>query len=877
MGLSVLGVILFVLLIGMPIYSIMRRLDDVLDKMKDLDKHESESNNYLKAILKELKSTGELPAKPKTSSVPAEPAVATHVKPVIVVKPEPVIVVQQEPATEPVIQPAPPPIVKPAPVPMVTPEPLPKPEPVPQPVPVLKPQPEPAPAALPQPVLVGPPQPAPGVPQWLVAETQPVTEPTVESPVMMAARRILVRIWNWICVGDEDRAKGVSVEYAVASTWLLRLGILTIILCVGYFLKWSMDRHYLGPAGRVSLSVVTGIALLVWGLKILPGKYRVIGQGFLGGGTVALYFSMYAAGPMYDLVGLTTSFLLMILVTVTASIIAVYSDSLLISIIGVLGGFLTPLLLKTQTPNLLVLYSYMFLLVLGIGFIAWYKQWRLLNYLGLVCNYAVFVISLTTFIKADFALTITFLTLYFIIHSSVTYLRNIIEGQKSSALEVIQLTLNAGIYFTLGYWLIMTVHGHPYPAILSVFMAFFYVGHIWAFMRRHWIDKMLITTLIALSSVFTIWTLPLLFRHESLTIALALAAFMFLWTGYRIRSQFIIQGSAFIYTAVFFRLLSMITFSQFYGLDATSGPAFWPVFFHRLWTMGIALGSLAAASWFLNKKRSTNTAYRISPDNEIATETNLTVMSNAFYWILVLMGFVYVYMEFGKILTPFIQLRHSLLTVLWVALSFFFLAKSGKDSKNRIVFTGMLLCAFIAVGKLLIWHFIWSPSHSLMQHQSGLSMGLMLIRSIHFAAVIGLCFWIGKMIKCRPADMFMSPIFSILSVGLFFLYATSESHYVLLNTLPGFTNGGISVLWALFAIWGVVSGIAKENSLSRYTGLSLFGIVLFKVFFLDMKYTSIIFRVLAFFVIGIVLISGSFAYIRSVKKFEKADDEKQSN
>ena len=52
------------------------------------------------------------------------------------------------------------------------------------------------------------------------------------------------------------------MEYAVASQWLLRVGVLVLVVGIGFFLKYSIERGLLGPLARVALSVITGLVLL---------------------------------------------------------------------------------------------------------------------------------------------------------------------------------------------------------------------------------------------------------------------------------------------------------------------------------------------------------------------------------------------------------------------------------------------------------------------------------------------------------------------------------------------------------------------------------------------------------------------------------------
>ena len=71
-----------------------------------------------------------------------------------------------------------------------------------------------------------------------------------------------------------------------------------------------------------------------------------------------------------------------------------------------------------------------------------------------------------------------------------------------------------------------------------------------------------------------------------------------------------------------------------------------------------------------------------------------------------------------------------------------------------------------------------------------------------------------------------------------------------------------SVLLAIYGIVLLALGVSRNASVDRVTGLSLLGLVTAKLYFYDVWQLKYGFRIIAFVVLGVLLLLASFVYSR---------------
>src|SRR5213596_2007903 len=166
------------------------------------------------------------------------------------------------------------------------------------------------------------------------------------------------------------------------------IGGLALFLGVAFFVKYSFEHNLIPPELRVAIGFTIGVSLLIGGLLLKRKENAVTAQTLCATGILVLYAVTFACRSYYHFAffGLIPTFLLMTLITAVAFLLAVRLNAIVVAVLGIAGGFLTPLLLSTGQDHPLGLFVYIALLDIGLLGIAQRQRWSALPTLGAVGN-----------------------------------------------------------------------------------------------------------------------------------------------------------------------------------------------------------------------------------------------------------------------------------------------------------------------------------------------------------------------------------------------------------------------------------------------------------------------------------------------------------
>ncbi|MGD2113948.1 MAG: DUF2339 domain-containing protein [Acidobacteriota bacterium] len=177
---------------------------------------------------------------------------------------------------------------------------------------------------------------------------------------------------------DWERWIGLRGAAAVAGVLLALAGL--------YFVRYSIEAGWLAPPVRVALGLAAGVVSILASQVLRRRGYPEASNGLAGGGVVVLYAAVWAARSLYDLIPAALALLLMVLITAVCGLLAWRRGSLVVALLGLIGGFATPLLLEAEVDSPLGLFGYLLVLNAGLLLLARHRRWPILPPISLLAT-----------------------------------------------------------------------------------------------------------------------------------------------------------------------------------------------------------------------------------------------------------------------------------------------------------------------------------------------------------------------------------------------------------------------------------------------------------------------------------------------------------
>jgi len=239
--------------------------------------------------------------------------------------------------------------------------------------------------------------------------------------------------------GEQRRAsERSSAELAFGQKWFLGIGVLILIIGVGFFLKYAFDQQWIGPAVQISLGFICGLGLLACGNLCHRRKLRGldVGVGAVGLGT--LYLSSYSSTQVHHLLPGSLTLVLILVTTAVGASLATLWTSQALAILTFLGGYLAPLLFASGQIDSWLFLGYLLILTLGSQILAYAQDWRRLYSVGAALTWlSLAVWQHRDYRKEWFLETFVFTQILFAAYSLMPFLRAASRKEPSFLLAVV--------------------------------------------------------------------------------------------------------------------------------------------------------------------------------------------------------------------------------------------------------------------------------------------------------------------------------------------------------------------------------------------------------------------------------------------------------
>ena len=630
-------------------------------------------------------------------------------------------------------------------------------------------------------------------------------------------------------VVKKKQPKG-GMEFLMGGKAAAFAGIGILIMGIAFLVGYAIQHSWIGPTTRVIIGLACGMGLVVGGYFISrkDKKYMLLSRVLTGGGSALFYFVVYAAYAFYHLINAGTTGVGLLASACAVFGLAIFYRSQSVAVLGVLGAFITPMLLGKTVENnefILVYVAVVNIPVIALGI---KRKWQLLYNLAFVftvLHYLIFSFSVSD-IEVYFPIGIALL--FFIEYAALGLIKLRSEQDtKGRIADQIRLLASSGLLLIAIYSWINFAHLNRWMGLSFVLIALLhaFIAMVAQKTRREFTHEIL--AFWAGCILFVSLALPAQLDGPWVSIGWAIEGVILAWFALKVHST-ILQSAA-----LFFGIVAVFKAFLF---DPSLYDAAPRLFFNARLLVG--LGSILL---FVVQNK---LFARMNQKNLIPL--------NLIWWGSVLLALLFLFSDTFWTLGFNNSFSWVFTTFQLLAVAFIILRTTIKESSLHLL--GILLLLLIPL-KIILFDTLIASTLFAMPNPPFLNTFLWL-KMIPLIVL----FFIPVIQSQSNETHALGKIYSLIK-NIFALSATLLLFSLeILRSQTDRASMALTIFWAFCALFCILFGMKRKEVAFRYFGLVLFGMTTLKVLFIDSSELSGLERIGALIGTGILLLILSFGY-----------------
>lgn len=664
----------------------------------------------------------------------------------------------------------------------------------------------------------------------------------------------------------KKRIKQNKIEMKIGLNWLNKIGILLIIIAIGYFAYYN--RNNLPNELKGSLFFLFGIVFLITGEIFYRKKIFVFSKGLLGGGIGILYSSIFFSYFTLKIINMNIALLIAVIVTLTSLVLSLRYNSKTIISLSLVGGYLpiiAYLIAEHGFIGNLFYYAMMYLFILNllVLIISFFKNWTVPNYISFILNIPALIYLSFNCPKEYIGLIYACFT--FSMYLFITLAYPLINKKSLKIFDIILLGLNTFLSTLIIYLLLEKMELTGYRGYLALGFCLLYSGIGYFINKIMQKEKTSVFLFYLTALTFAVLMIPFQFGIAWMTIGWLVEGILLTIFGY-LKNEKCIERSGWI--------ISGLCLFNFYYFEILSGLLGISVvkFFDLKYTF-ITTGILSCYIIYQIGIIKSKTHLLSGKGRFIQILKYFAIVNLYFFLLYISLKYFRKFFYDNNILNYDVFVFYRLIIAASITMLLSYVISNIKHIYDNIIkIISIILYIF---GDLLIIYLILSmPIISLNGFENNLikfiSIGVLVIYNL--IILFNIRFLVISLLKKSHINFEFYPLcFGLILFG-------NITSFILIQTNLKNVSLIISFIYIILALLFISYGFYKKYIYIRFLGLGLIFFTLIKLLIFDIllrpDFLDIPGKIISLFGFGILLLVISFIYQIINKKMEEKFGEK---